>query len=72
MASNAGSSQRSVRGQRANIALTATVAHSAIQGFIHASGVFIGTGPPQPREVFRHPSYEVNLDFRIPLKSKNR
>ena len=42
-------SNESVRGQRANIAVTATVAHSATQGLIHALGLFIDTGLPQPR-----------------------
>jgi hypothetical protein len=42
-------------GRCANIAVTATVANSAIQGFIEALGVFIDTSLPQPSEVFRHP-----------------
>ena len=41
--------KRSVRGQCANIAITATVAHSATRGLTHALSVFIDTGLPQPR-----------------------
>ena len=63
-------------GRCANIAVTATVANSAIQGFIEALGVFIDAGLPLPREVFSRPLSSSALTLvwppLCPLRSKLR
>ncbi len=65
MASNAGSSPTK-RAWAVRQHAATEVANSAIQGFIQALDVFIDTGLPQPREVFRHPpsSSVLTLVFR--------